>query len=445
MDIKRILFCIVLSCVSAVGPAPAVLEASEPEARDGSDQEVRRELAEMRKALQEVRRTVESQSELIKKQQARIEELERRLIQPAAPAPSSMEPGISAPAPSAGKGLGLPGQIGSALPEIGLVGDIVATSSEDSGDADGNDRISAREIELVVGGYVDPYSRFDATFAFSDFEAADVEEAYLTRWGLPWDLTARFGRFFPKVGKQAAIHRDQLSTVDEPLVIRRYLGSEGYFRAGVDLSRVLEGPGGWVLEPSVGVLEGGVGDGGSAFGSSRSEPTLYSHLKTYKELTDSSGLELGLTHLLGSKDGDGRFEVNLFGLDATYLHSMPAKKQLKLQGELFAQTREEAFSIAGTGETTQFDRHPWGAYLLADYRFAPQWSAGVRADHVRLVETSGPRQYDQGLSAFLTFHQSEWARWRLQLRHEERGPEKTDDSVMLQGTFAVGTHKHKIQ
>lgn len=345
------------------------------------------------------------------------------------------------------RALALPGQIGSLLPEIGLVADVVGTSSEDSGDGDGNDRISARAIELVLGSAVDPYSRLDATFHFSDVrgEEAEIDEAYLTRWGLPFDWTGRFGRFFPKVGKQATSHRDAAPTVDLPLVIRRYFGGEGYFRTGADLTRPFEGPFGWMLEPTAGLLEGGVGEGGSVFGSSRSQPTLYSHLKAYREFTDASGLELGLTHLLGSRDSDDRFEVNLFGLDATYLHSMPAQRQLRMQGELFAQTREEAFSIAGTGETTQFDRHPWGAYLVADYRFAPRWSAGARADHVRLVETAGPKQYDQGLSAFLTFYQSEWARWRLQFRHEERGPEKTDDSVMLQGTFAVGTHKHAIQ
>jgi hypothetical protein len=49
------------------------------------------------------------------------------------------------------------------------------------------------------------------------------------------------------------------------------------------------------------------------------------------------------------------------------------------------------------------------------------------------------------LSAFLTFYQSEWARWRLQYRHEERANAKTDDAVFLQATVAIGTHKHQLQ
>lgn len=436
-------------CALCVVPPVSVLAET-------SNDEVAYELKEMKKALQ-------AQNELIQKQQAKIEELERKVAAVRAESFDSAGPPtfpivLSLSKDEGGrlaqdrpvKALGLPGQMGALLPEIGLVGDIVATSSEEGTDGDGNDRVSARAIELVLGSNVDPYSRFDATFHFSDVagEEAEIDEAYLTRWGLPGEMTGRFGRFFPKIGKAAAGHRDALSTVDEPLVIRRYFGGEGYFRTGADLSRVLKGPFGWVLQPTAGVLEGGAGEGGTMLGTTRRRPTVYSHLKTFKEINDASNVELGLTHLVGSSDADPAFEVNALGVDATYLHHLTPVNPLKLQGELFVQQRDEAFSIdATTGATTQFDRHPWGAYALADYRFAPRWSAGVRADHVRLVDTGlgGVRHYDQGVSAFLTFYQSEWARWRLQFRHEERGPQPTDDSVMLQGTFAIGTHKHKLQ
>ena len=388
-------------------------------------QEVRRELEEMKQALQQ-------QNETIERQQQRIEDLENRLDA----ALSGPAPSAPASAPTLGaRPNALPGQIGSLLPEIGVVGDIVATSSEEKADAEGNDRIAVRELELVLSSNVDPYSRFDANIAFSDFEEVSVEEAYLTRWGLPAELTARFGRFFPKVGKQASTHRDSLPTMDEPLVIRRYFGVEGYNKTGVDVTRLFDGPWSWVLQPSFGVLEGGTGEDGTVFGGSRRRPTLYSHLKTYTDLGDSAGFELGGTHMLGSSDADSEFEVNVFGVDATYTNNLTPTSKLLLQSELFVQHRDES---------EDFNRHPWGVYLLADYRFAPRWSVGGRVDHVRLSDTPG-RSFDQGFSAFLTFYQSEFARWRLQYRHEERATEPTDDAVFLQGTFAIGTHKHKIQ
>lgn len=426
MDIKRILLCCICSCIGLAGLPSAVLAASE-----------REELAEMRKALQGLQRTVESQSELIQKQQARIEELERRVSQPSGP-PAA----VTAPA----RVNVAPGQIGAVLPEIGLVGDIVATSSQKRSDTQGNDRISAREVELVVGSYVDPYSRLDSTIAFSDFEEVSLEEAYLTRWGLPGDLKGRFGRFFPRVGKEASLHRDSLPTVDEPFVIRNFFGNEGFARAGADLTRPFEGPFGWVLEPSVGLLEGRAGEGSVTFGSNRRRPTVYSHLKAFKELSDLSNLELGFTHLLGAGPNDNGFQVNMLGADATFIHHFTAVNKLLLQGEVYVQDRGGAsVTNADTGVRTRYDQHPWGMYLVGDYRFTPRWSAGLRLDQVRPVDTAGPRALDQGISAFLTFYQSEFARWRLQVKHETDEQREEDNAVFLQGTFAIGTHKHQIQ
>ena len=401
----------------------AVLLLGSPSAFADAGPGATEELRSLRRSVEALQKTLEAQQWLIEQQQAQLDALQRQAAAPPAPAPRQ------GPTPSSGIG-----QIGAILPEIGVLTDIVATASENKADTEGNNRVAVREVELVLGNYVDPYSRYDATIAFSDFEAVSLEEAYLTRWGLPWEWKARFGRFAPRVGKAPSIHRDSLDSVDEPLVVARYFGVEGYKRAGLDLTRPFEGPWGTVLEPSVGILEGGVGEDGTLFGSTRLRPTVYSHLKTFKELSDASSVELGLTHLAGSKDDDATWEVNAFGVDATYLNALTPTTKLKLQSELYVQNREEAF-----------DRHPWGAYVLTDYRFAPRWSVGARADHVRLVDTITARHADQALSAWLTFYQSEFARWRLQYRHMERASEKTEDAVFLQGTFALGTHKHAIQ
>lgn len=396
-----------------------------------STPEVEQELKEMRKTLEELRKTLQSQNEVIQTQQARIAELERK---------------YAAPIPCPAKGSAGSGQIGAVLPEIGAVGDIVATSSQKRSDTEGNDRVAVRELELVVGSYVDPYSRFDSTIAFSDFAEVDLEEAYLTRWGLPGDFKARIGKFFPRVGKETSTHRDSLSTVDEPFVVRNFFGNEGLAKAGADLTRPFEGPFGWVLEPSIGVLEGGAGEGSLTFGSNRRRPTVYSHLKMFKDLSDLSGLELGLTHLVGSKRSDNGFQVNVLGADATYTYHVTPTNKLLVQSEIYLQDRGGASSKdPDTGVVTRFDQHPWGIYLLGDYRFAPRWSAGARLDQVRPVDTAASRSLDQGVSAFLTFYQSEFARWRLQVRHETDADRKEDNAVLFQGTFAIGTHKHQLQ
>ena len=100
-------------------------------------------------------------------------------------------------------------------PEIGVVADVLTKVTQDKEDAEGNNKISVREIELIFGHDIDPYARFDSTLTLSDFEDPDIEEAYITYWGLPFGLRGRVGRLRPKIGKASAIHGDMLETADE--------------------------------------------------------------------------------------------------------------------------------------------------------------------------------------------------------------------------------------
>lgn len=380
---------------------------------------------DIERQLKELKSLVESLQQITLEQGKRIKELEG-----AAPAASAAPAGLQA-----------------FNPEIGVVADILGTSSEDAADSEGNDRIAAREVELIFGHYVDPYSRFDATITFSDFESPSVEEAYLTHWGMPWDIKAALGRFRPKIGKAAAVHRDALDTVDEPFVVSRYFGAEGLSRTGLELRRIFDAPFGLSSEFSFGMIEGGAGEGGTVFGSTRRIPTIYEHLKLYKDITESKNFELGLTHLIGSKDDDRNLEVNVLGLDATYIKNFSSWNKLKLQSELYALIRDEASSTADDGTVTKFRDNPFGFYGLADLRLNQRWALGTRFDYAELVDNplANKHEMDLGYSTYLTLHQSEWARWRLQYRHTDFANGKEDDAVMLQGTFAIGVHKHKLQ
>lgn len=336
-------------------------------------------------------------------------------------------------------------------PDIGVVADMVAKLDSPKTDTEGSDRLSVREVEFVLGSAVDPYSRFDATISFSDFEAAGLEEAYLTRFELPLDIKARVGRFKPVFGKALPVHRDSLETADEPLMIQRYFGPEGYNRSGADLNKILDLP--WLSTHAVnvGILEGSVGEpaAGRIFGGSRRHPTLYSHLKNYWDLTDLTNFELGVSHMMGSKDADAHWEVHLLAMDATLLHRLNAAQNFKLQGELFRMNREETFTYNETNriDVADLDGSLWASYVLADFRFGPQWGTGFRFDHVELIDN--PRtsrdHSDLGYTWYLTFYQSEFARWRFQVSHIDLANAEDDNQIMLQGTFAIGEHKHKIQ
>lgn len=341
-------------------------------------------------------------------------------------------------------------------PDIGVVADTVLALDSPKADEEGADRVSVRELELVFGSAVDPYSRLDATLAISDFEEMELEEAYYTHFDLFGSgARLRVGRFLPRIGKSIAVHRDSLDTVDEPMVIEKYFGHHGFSKTGADLTRSIDLPWPVAHEATLGVLEGANGEEGTLFGETRRRPTLYSHLKNYLDVDEATGLELGLSHVAGSRDEDSEFEVNVLGLDGTLIHRYADQRHVKLQGEAFYADRSESFYEAEDEETggiwpQDLDdaRHLWGSYLLVDWRFHPQWATGFRLDDVQLIETgedfAGPDSTQTGYTGYLTFYQSEFARWRVQYSHIDQTDGLDEDRVFVQGTFAIGEHKHKI-
>lgn len=349
--------------------------------------------------------------------EGRIKELEDRLVQH-----DSHESEHHDHAPSEDKKI-----------EISAVADTVFTSTSSKEDEEGANRLSVRELALILGGQIDPLSRLDAIIAFSDFEEVMLEEAYLTRAGLPFDSTARLGRIKPNVGQALKVHRHHLETVDEPIVIQRYFGVEGMSKSGLDITTPIDLP--WSMNPemTLGVLEGGNGEDGTAFGTTSRAPTLYSHLKNDVNLTDTTALELGVSHMAGSGGDEPGFDAQIIGADVALIQQF-GEQALKWQNEVFNLNRRKSVDVDG---------NLWGAYSLLDYRFHPQWSAGFRYDYAELVDNpeENPHNADIGQTGYVTFHQSEFARWRLQYNHAHLAGGKDDHTVYVQGTFVIGDHK----
>ncbi len=248
------------------------------------------------------------------------------------------------------------------------------------------------------------------------------------------------------------MHRDSLDTVDEPLVIQRYFGEEGMFKSGIDLTKILDLPLPSVHQITIGVLEGGNGEGGTAFGPARKRPTLYGHLKNYLDIIDVTNFELGVSDALGSNDDNASFKVNVLGLDATLRHIIGQDQEIKLQGETFYMKRrqEAVFEDDGTGAmviTSNQGGDFWGGYALFDARLSARWGTGIRFDYVQPVDRllSDSRRVETGITGYLTFYQSEFARLRAQISHTDPAGGEGDTRIFLQGTFAIGEHKHKLQ
>ena len=427
--------------------AAAVSQAALVGAESQSEAELRREIEILKEQVRELQAAVAGQRREI-----------ADVTQTAAAAPV-------APPETAG----IKGKTGTLLylPEIGLVADMVATASKTLEDDEGNNRLSVREVEMVLGSDIDPYARLDATLSLSDLEEAELEEAYATYWGLPGELMGRLGRFHQRIGRAAQLHRDSLDTVDEPLVVQRYLGEHGVHQSGIEIEGFTPlSADSFTQRLTLGVMEGGAGHGGTLFGSEAGKPTLYGHLSNFKEFGDRDDVELGATYLCGADQNNRSFEVNVWAFDAVYQHRLASQQKLKLQSEFFMQRRPlfdghgtyaaSATTLKHSHEEEQggeqdshlaYAEDSRGLYALADWRFSPSWGAGARYDWVQpiAIDQDYARSAEQAGSIFMTFYQSEFARWRAQYQRAALVDGRDDDRFFLQGTFAIGSHKHKLQ
>lgn len=420
-------------------------------------------------------------TELVAKQQGEIDklqqenvELKKASVQPAparTPAQDAAAPDIVSDPTQPVRSIAA-----SFNPEIGVVADIVGQVSDSGEDSEGNDKISVRELHLVLGHDIDPYSRFDSTITFSDFHDPEIEEAYISHWGLPGDTKARLGRMRQRIGRASAGHRDELDTVDMPLFVQRYLGVEGLFRTGLELSNYLPTP--WEAvahEVILGTMEGGVGEDGTLFGDTRRRPSFYARLRNGWDISQSSALDFGGTYLVGSANDSSSYEVDAYGVDLTYTHFITPSQRLKFQSEAMFQDRSAGFGgsnhdhnhrSAGKRfrdeEAHDHDEHeehddggimespfrssPYGFYSLVDFRVNKQFSLGTRYDYVQPIniDQDYARSAERAVSGYLTFHQSEFARWRLQYQRAALLEGGYDDRFYLQATVAIGTHKHKL-
>lgn len=428
-------------------------------AQDTTFEILQKSMADVQKNMQALQQTILQQNELIQKQQLQINALETKTnVAIAGPGATPVMRGKLDRA-----------KTGLWNPEIGVVADIVGqVDSPGREDEEGRDRISARELELTFGSAIDAYSRLDATIGFSDFEEVHLEEAYYTNHALPFGLTGRLGRLKPRIGKVLPMHRDSLDTVDEPLVIQRFFGPEGFSKSGLELSKPFSFTDKLAHSFAFGVLEGGSGEDhgheeeeegeedARMFGESRRHPTLFAHLKNYLELTPATGIEAGISYMTGGSDTKNTFGTHVIGSDFTWIWNYADQRHFKLQNENFFGRRSEErgeevedadLNVTNFPEVDDSDNF-WGSYFLADWRFHPMWAVGTRLDYVNLIKNAGLETkdgYDLGWAAYLTFYQSEFARWRLQLN--QRNLTDGKDPILegfIQGTFAIGEHKHKL-
>jgi len=324
-------------------------------------------------------------------------------------------------------------------PSIGMVLDATAEHRSQGG---GNFNFRAAEFGFAAS--VDPFARAYSFFTGSK-DGFDVEEAAAITSSLPWNLTAKGGRFFADFGRFSKIHDHELPFVNRPLSMDRMIGGESQ-ADGVELAYLFPTP--FFLRATVGGYNKIGADNervDNAKSRSWSRFTYLGRLSTYHDLTDNQSIEVGASmaytpsqRLTGDPVGGDRM---LNGIDVTYRYqplSSVVYQGVTWGSEFFANSERIPF------EDVAKRRRSFGGYSYAEMKLNKSWSTGFLFDYAPSIEKPGLKTI--GYSPYVTWNLSEFNRLRLQFTHaDDRVREDKGDrgnQVFLQWTTVIGAHTH---
>jgi hypothetical protein len=163
----------------------------------------------------------------------------------------------------------------------------------------------------------------------------------------------------------------------------------------------------------------------------RSDVSWVGRVRGYRDLTESTNLDVGTSLAYGTNDAGPEFTTRLVGVDATFRYR-PLRRAIyrRFMGrtELFWSRREQE-----EGSVSAF-----GMYASGDYQFARRWFAGARYDWSERAFDSS--LVDKGPSLLLTFWPSEFSQIRGQYRRTRYAEGVTSNEVLFQFLFSIGAH-----
>ena len=348
---------------------------------------------------------------------------------PAAPAPTTVE----VPAGAAGAGgpsgaLPVYGGSGSKVfnPDIAVIGDFLGAAGRNP-DPGAPPSLEMHEVETSFQAVVDPYARADFFLAFSP-EGAEVEEGFVTFPTLPAGLLMKVGKMRSSFGKVNTLHNHVLPWTDRPLVTTNLVGGEeGISNSGVSLSRLIHNPL-LFLEATAEVYRG---DDDVFSTPGRGDLTWLGRVRAYRDLTESTNLDLGGSLAYGGNDNGEGYHTRLIGADLTFRYRPLRRaiyRRLLARSELVWSRRE-----GPDGRQDAF-----GTYVSGDYQFARRWFAGARFDYAERAASAD--LVDKGGSLLLTFWPSEFSQIRGQYRRTKFAEGTTADEFLFQFLFSIGAH-----
>ena len=352
---------------------------------------------------------------------------------------ASTEAATQSPAPvesvAASTPVNLGGAGGSAAkalnPDISMIGDFIGVAGGNS--IQPSPSLQMHESEIGIQSIIDPYARGDFFISFGE-SGVNLEEGYITFTALPGNIVARVGKMRAAFGRINAMHNHVMPFVDRPLVTQNLVGGEyGIDDAGISVERIIPFPKSIFLSATGQVFRGDSGEGQQLLfqAHQKNDVSTVLHLRGYKDLNESTNLDLGLSYARGHNELGSNFITSLYGVDAT-VRWKPLRRAIYHsfvgRSELIWSQRQQA----------PFEQRAFGMYASGEYQFHRRWFVGGRYDW-----SDRPQQAnltDKGGSAILTYWPSEFSQIRGQYRFTDYAGNHKTNELLLQVLFSLGAH-----
>ena len=313
-------------------------------------------------------------------------------------------------------------------PDIAVIGDFLGAAGNSAGRA--TPALEMHESEVAFQAILDPYARADFFISFGE-QGVNLEEGFITFPAVPGGFQLRVGKMRAAFGKVNTLHNHVLPWTDRPLVTGNLVGGEdGINDAGLAVSRIIPAPKGLFLEGTAQLFRG---DSDGVFRSyKRSNVSSVGHLRAYRDISESTNLDLGASYSRGHSVIGPDVRDQLYGVDAT-LRWKPLRRAIY---HSFVGRSELIWSrIAQSPRVTT----PFGYYVSGDYQVARRWFAGARFDRSERLTGLALAQ-DTGGSLVLTYWPSEFSQIRGQFRRTAYGDNRTANEFLFQFQFSIGAH-----
>jgi len=327
-------------------------------------------------------------------------------------------------------------------PDISVIGDFVGAAGGNSAPPLATlqpfPSLQMHESEVGFQAIIDPYARGDFFISFGE-EGVNLEEGYITFTALPAGVVAKMGKMRSVFGKVNLMHNHVLPWIDRPIVNTNLVGGEdGIDDAGVSIERILPAPKGIFLEATGQVFRGDSADVFKA--SQKSDVSTVAHLRGYKDITESTNLDIGLSYARGHNDAGTNsvtplsstdFLTQLYGVDAT-LRWKPLRRSIYHsfvgRSEFIWSQRQQPLR----------EQRAFGFYTSADYQLKRRWFLGGRydwSDRSRFANVT-----DKGGSVVVTYWPSEFSQIRGQYRFTDYAENIKANELLMQVIFSLGAH-----